>query len=104
MGQQRWFGRWILGIAPKFLRLLSIVGTIAMFLVGGGILVHGFPAIAEGLHLVEVWASALPVGGLMSLLASLAYDGLFGFLAGGLIVGVLLGVKRFLPKKSVATD
>lgn len=99
---QRWFGRWILGIAPKFLRLLSIVGTIAMFLVGGGILVHGFPAIAEGLHLVEVWASALPVGGLMSLLASLAYDGLFGFLAGGLIVGVSLGIKKFLPKREAA--
>ncbi|MGI9219801.1 MAG: DUF808 domain-containing protein [Woeseiaceae bacterium] len=99
---QRWFGRWILGVAPKFLRLLSIVGTVAMFLVGGGILVHGFPAIAEGLHLVEVWASALPVGGLMSLLASLAYDGLFGFVAGGVIVGAYLGIKRFLSKGNAA--
>ena len=99
---QRWFGRWILGVAPKFLRLLSIVGTVAMFLVGGGILVHGLPAIAEGLHLVEVWASALPVGGLMSLLASLAYDGLFGFIAGGVIVGVFLGIKKILPKRAKA--
>lgn len=99
---QRWFGRWILGVAPKFLRLLSIVGTVAMFLVGGGILVHGFPAIAEGLHLVEVWASALPVGGLMSLLASLAYDGLFGFFAGGVLVGAYLGIKRLLPQRAAA--
>ncbi|MGI9220320.1 MAG: DUF808 domain-containing protein [Woeseiaceae bacterium] len=101
---QRWFGRWILGVAPKFLRLLSIVGTVAMFLVGGGILVHGFPAIAEGLHLVEMWASALPVGGLMSLLASLAYDGLFGFIAGGVIVGAYLGIKRLLPRRAAEAD
>ena len=99
---QRWFGRWILGFAPKFLRLLSIVGTIAMFLVGGGILVHGFPAIAEGLHLVEAWASALPVGSLMSLLASLTYDGLFGFLAGGVLVAASLGIKKFMPKRAAA--
>lgn len=101
---QRWFGRWILGVAPKFLRLLSIVGTVAMFLVGGGILVHGFPIVAEGLHLVEAWAYSLPAGGIMRLIASLSYDGLFGFLAGGVIVGAYLGVKRFLPAKKVSAQ
>lgn len=101
---QRWFGRWILGVAPKFLRLLSIVGTVAMFLVGGGILVHGFPIIAEGLHLVEAWAYSLPAGGIMRLIASLAYDGLFGFLAGGVIVGAYLGIKRLLPTKKASVQ
>jgi hypothetical protein len=56
--------------------------------------------VAEGLHLVELWARGLPAGGLMSLLASLTYDGLFGFLAGGVIVGVFLGIKKLMPKRA----
>ncbi len=44
---QRWLGKWILRLAPKFMRTLSIVGTAAMFLVGGGILVHSIPAVVE---------------------------------------------------------
>lgn len=95
---QRWLGAWILRMAPKLMRTLSIVGTAAMFLVGGGILVHGFPIVAEGLHMVEAWAHSLPAGGLMSVIGSMLYNGLFGFLAGGVIVGVYLGVKRLLPK------
>ena len=38
-------GRGILAAAPWLLRGLSIVGTAAMFLVGGGIIAHGIPAI-----------------------------------------------------------
>jgi predicted DNA repair protein MutK len=41
----RAIGRGILAAAPWMLRGLSIVGTVAMFLVGGGIIAHGFPAI-----------------------------------------------------------
>ena len=39
---------------------LSVAGTAAMFLVGGGILVHGVPALG---HAVEAWAA--PAGGLL---------------------------------------
>jgi predicted DNA repair protein MutK len=77
---------------------LSIVGTAAMFLVGGGILVHGLPIVAEGLHIIEAWAHNLPTAsGFASIIASMLYNGLFGFIAGGMIVGVYLGIKRFLP-------
>ena len=41
----RAIGRGILAAAPWLLRGLSIVGTAAMFLVGGGIIAHGIPAI-----------------------------------------------------------
>ena len=100
---QRWFGAWILRMAPKLMRTLSIVGTAAMFLVGGGILVHGFPMVAEGLHVFEVWAHGLPAaGGLFGVIAGVLYNGLFGFLAGGLIVGAYLGIKRFMPRKESA--
>ena len=92
---QRGLGAWILRMAPKLMSTLSIVGTAAMFLVGGGILVHGLPIVAEGLHLVEVWAHGLPVAaGFVGMIASLLYNGLFGFIAGGMIVAIYLGFKR----------
>ena len=97
-GFQRWLGEWILRMAPKLMSTLSIVGTAAMFLVGGGILVHGLPLVADGLHLVEHWAHSLPVAsGFIGMLASLLYNGLFGFVAGGVIVGIYLGGKRLMP-------
>jgi len=98
---QRLLGAWILRAAPKFMSALSIVGTAAMFLVGGGILVHGLPIVAEGLHIVEVWAHSLPTaGGLVGVVGSMLYNGLFGLVAGGVIVGVYLGIKRLLPNRA----
>lgn len=50
MRVSRWVGRVILAIAPRLMHFLSVGGTIAMFLVGGGILVHG---IAPLHHFIE---------------------------------------------------
>ncbi len=97
---QHWFGEWILRFAPKFMRTLSVVGTAAMFLVGGGILVHSIPAVADSLHHVELLAQELPAGGFSTVLAAMLFNGLFGVLIGGLLVGVESGVKRLLPAKS----
>lgn len=50
---ERWkqtLGRGILTAAPLLMRTLSVVGTAAMFLVGGGILVHGLPAVGHGIE------------------------------------------------------
>lgn len=46
---QRAIGRGLLAGMPPFMKLLSIVGTIAMFLVGGGIVVHGIPGLEPAL-------------------------------------------------------
>jgi predicted DNA repair protein MutK len=48
LGLQRWVGARLLSFAPWLMKALAVVGTIAMFMVGGGILVHGF-------HGLEVW-------------------------------------------------
>jgi predicted DNA repair protein MutK len=102
-GFQRWMGRLILRMAPKLMSTLSIVGTAAMFLVGGGILVHGIPIVADGLHVLEVWAYSLPSGGwFIGPLVSILYNGLFGVIAGGVIVGSYLGFKRLLPNRRAA--
>lgn len=46
---QRAVGRGLLAGMPPFMKLLSVVGTIAMFLVGGGIVVHGIPGLEPAL-------------------------------------------------------
>jgi uncharacterized protein len=76
------FGRGLLVFAPWLMKALSVLGTAAMFLVGGGILLHGVPALG---HAVEHWAQGLgAVGGVVNSLAG----GVAGLLAG--IVCVLL--------------
>jgi predicted DNA repair protein MutK len=51
-------GRGILAAAPWMMRGLSIAGTAAMFLVGGGIIAHGIPAIHDVLHEIAARLSA----------------------------------------------
>ena len=98
---QRWFGGWILRMAPKLMRSLSVLGTAAMFLVGGGILVHGIPPAAELLHHVEDLAHGLPAaGGLAAIIAATLFNGIFGLLAGGLLVGTGSVITRLLPNKA----
>ncbi len=82
----RALGRAILAAAPWLMKLLSIAGTAAMFLVGGGILVHG---IAPLHHAIETWAQGS--GAAAALLPTLA-DALIGVVAGAL---VLAGVSLF---------
>ena len=98
---QHWLGEWILRFAPKFMRTLSFIGTVAMFLVGGGILVHGIPPAAEVLHhVVELSRGFDAAGGIVAVLAPIGFNGLFGFLAGGFLVGIGSGVKRLFSSKT----
>ncbi len=77
----RGLGRGILAAAPWLMRGLSVAGTAAMFLVGGGIIAHALPAFHAFLH------DLAPEGWLT--LLTLAADAAVGLLAGCLIVGVL---------------
>ena len=72
-------GRGLLRAAPILMKMLSITNTTAMFLVGGGILVHGLPFLH---HLLE----GLPLG--------FVWDGLVGVVAGGLVLAGVTGVQR----------
>ncbi|HSM29478.1 MAG TPA: DUF808 domain-containing protein [Woeseiaceae bacterium] len=98
---QRRFGEMILSFAPVMMKTLSILGTAAMFLVGGGILVHGVPLLALWLHDIEDLAHGLPVAAdLFSGVASLIFNGIAGILAGGVLVGLQHLVRRIKPKKA----
>ena len=80
-------GRGILWLAPWLMKLLSVVGTAAMFMVGGGILTHGIPGAHELIHhWVEAIAAAPAVGAVLALLAPTLIDALFGVLVGALVL------------------
>ena len=97
---QRRGGALILRLAPKFMKTLAIVGTAAMFLVGGGILVHGIPPVEHLFHtVVESVDGAGKLGWLFGGLATMIGNGLFGLLAGGVLVGAHSLIERFRPGK-----
>ena len=83
-------GHGLLWLAPRLMKLLSVVGTAAMFLVGGGILTHGIP----GAHaLLEHWSEALggvpAVGSVLVVVSPPLINALFGVLAGGVVLALV---------------
>ena len=97
----RAFGRFILRLAPWLMKSLGVLGTIAMFLVGGGILVHGIPPVYDLLHhLQDLAQRSTMAGGLLSMLTTLLYNAAFGILAGGLVLGLVTLASRLRPNQS----
>ncbi|HSV54875.1 MAG TPA: DUF808 domain-containing protein [Burkholderiaceae bacterium] len=94
-GLQRAVGRGLLRTAPYLMKTLSVVGTAAMFMVGGGILTHGLPAVH---HLIEQGAQAvatLPaIGGVLGAVTSTLLDAVAGIVAGALVLAVVLLAQR----------
>jgi predicted DNA repair protein MutK len=84
----RALGTGILALSPWLMRFLSVAGTAAMFLVGGGILVHGIPPLH---HWAEGFAQA---GGVAGTLGPSLVSAAVGVAAGGVIVGVVTLVGR----------
>ena len=80
-------GRGILYTAPWLMKFLSVAGTAAMFLVGGGILVHAIPVLA---HWVE---DVVPSGIAGTLLSALA-NAVVGVVVGAVVVGLVTLVKK----------
>ena len=93
-------GSFILRLAPRLMKSLSVLGTAAMFLVGGGILVHGLPLLAEALHHLEDAVS----GGLLGVLVALVINGFVGVIAGGIIVGAQSLFRRLLARAKPGTE
>jgi hypothetical protein len=94
-------GRAILAAAPWLMKALSIAGTAAMFLVGGGILTHGFAPLHHAIEAATQAMAAVPgIGGALAVLVPLLLDGLTGIVAGALVLGGVLLVKRMLGNKA----
>ncbi|MDO9096335.1 MAG: DUF808 domain-containing protein [Rubrivivax sp.] len=85
-------GRGIVRAAPWLMKALSVAGTAAMFLVGGGILVHGVPALNDAI----VGAVQGMGGGAEFLLPTLA-NAAIGIVAGAVVLALVMGIKKLRP-------
>ncbi len=96
-------GKFLLGLAPKLMKLLTIVGTLAMFLVGGGILVHNLGVLEHFSHDAVNLASGTGIflaGGMTGTLINLVV----GLIAGAVVLGVVTVGAKLIPQKSLGKD
>ncbi|MBI1906681.1 MAG: DUF808 domain-containing protein [Rhodocyclales bacterium] len=85
----RALGGVILRAAPWLMKTLSVVGTAAMFMVGGGILLHGWPAAA---HAVEHYAAGF--GAIVATLINSGAGAALGVVAGALVLAGVTVAQR----------
>ncbi|HHX8441979.1 TPA: DUF808 domain-containing protein [Vibrio diabolicus] len=84
-------GGALVAFAPKLMKLLTIVGTAAMFLVGGGIVVHNVPAIH---HFVEPIIMNFSGHSVATAILPILLNGIIGFVAGVVVVAVWTMVEK----------
>lgn len=92
---KRALGGWILRAAPVMMKGLSILGTAAMFMVGGSIIAHGVPMIEHFVSGLDARVAA--VNGVLGTIVKTALDALVGIVAGALALVVVNGVKAVIP-------
>jgi len=86
----RLIGNGLLSFAPRLMKLLTIVGTIAMFLVGGSILAHGIPQMHHWVESISKSTETLPViGTALAWLTPVMMDAVVGIVAGGIVMGIV---------------
>jgi uncharacterized protein len=89
----RRIGTGLLVAAPYLMKTLSVLGTAAMFLVGGGIITHGLPALH---HAIEAWTKT--IGGFHGTLASTLIDGVVGIVVGALVLAVVISAQKLFKR------
>lgn len=96
-GLARGLGKFLLLLAPKLMKFLSVVGTLAMFLVGGGIVIHGWPLLHHWIEqLTHSLTQALPSA--ISSLGESVISNLSSLVVGALLGGVVLIVVKVVSK------
>ncbi|TWU26285.1 Inner membrane protein YedI [Novipirellula galeiformis] len=91
--------------APYLMKFLSVAGTVAMFLVGGGILTHGIPPLH---HLVE-WlvhplAEIHSTGAWLSSIAKMILDALLGLIAGTICLLIVSLIQRWRGRNQASQN
>lgn len=88
------FGRGILLAAPWLMKFLSVAGTLAMFLVGGGILVHNIPVLHQ--LALDLAKSVGAMGWLVQALGNM----LVGVVAGAIVLGAVMLFQKLRGNKN----
>ena len=96
-------GRGLLAFAPKLMNTLTIVGTIAMFLVGGGIISHGVPLLHHFTEGSVDYAEHIPtVGSIVGALTPTLINLVIGFVAGLIVLAIVSLIKKVWPSSKKA--
>jgi uncharacterized protein len=99
----RALGAGVLTAAPWLVKGLSVAGTAAMFLVGGGILTHGIPGVHSWIEgLADSMASLPAIGGALQWLTPVVHNAAAGILAGALVLAVVSGARRVIRPRATA--
>lgn len=96
--EQSWLsaiGQSLIVFAPKLMKALTVIGTLAMFLVGGGIVVHSFPALHNMIDPVAIEPIRKT---LMNKLSPILLSGLIGAVTGLAVAGVKAGATKLKMK------
>ncbi|PML60024.1 DUF808 domain-containing protein [Vibrio lentus] len=88
-------GNGLVAFAPKLMKTLAVVGTAAMFLVGGGIVVHNVPAIH---HLIEPIIMDFSGHTIATAVVPTLLNGVIGVLAGLIVVAVWTAIGKVRGK------
>lgn len=89
-GLQRWIGARLLSFAPWLMKALAVVGTVAMFMVGGGILIHGIHALDGWIKLMaEQLGTITAAGPLLAALAPTLASIVIGMIAGAAVLALV---------------
>lgn len=92
---QHLVGRGCLRGAPILMKILSIVGTAAMFMVGGGILTHGIPVAHHFIEGLAQSVGTVPnIGVVLDVLTSSLLNAIVGVVAGALTLAGVMGAGR----------
>ncbi|MBD8531751.1 MULTISPECIES: DUF808 domain-containing protein [unclassified Massilia] len=101
-GVAQGLGRMLLALAPRLMKFLAIVGTAAMFMVGGGIVSHNWALLH---HYSEGFATSLAnvpaIGGLLHAVGPVLFDALVGIAVGVLVLIVVTLINKMRGKKPV---
>ncbi len=92
-------GQAILWAAPFLMKTLSILGTAAMFLVGGQIVTHGIPPLHHAIeHVGESLHASGGIGAIFSAITPSLLNGICGLIAGTLVLFLVMGIKKLRGK------
>lgn len=98
---QHQLGNGLVAFAPRLMKALTVIGTAAMFLVGGGILSHGVHAVSEFSTQVAQSAGTIAwVGAVLQAIVPSLIDAVFGMIAGAFVLLGVTGFQRVFKKKT----
>lgn len=101
----RALGRVLLNAAPYLMKTLSIVGTAAMFMVGGSILMHGLgelvPVVHHTLeHIAQLAATVPSMGSFLGVVTPTLLDTVGGIIAGAMVLVIVMLIRKLLGKST----